>query len=232
MMALDLNRIRGLCFDVDGTLRDTDNDLVERVEACSRPLRLFLTQKHIQSLSRRVVMAIETPGNLLQTLLDRLGLDAYLDTLGNWFYRHEQASQTDHLQMIPRTRQMLVALHPNYQLAIVSARNERQTMVFLEKNDLTPFFSTIVTSQTCRYTKPHPDPILWAANQMGLPPEACVMIGDTTLDIRAGKAAMAQTVGVLCGFGQEIELRQSGADLILAETADLVKILFAKPLVA
>lgn len=42
---------------------------------------------------------------------------------------------------------------------------------------------------------------------------------------------MAQTVGVLCGFGEEYELRQSGADLILAETADLIEILFAKPLV-
>jgi len=42
---------------------------------------------------------------------------------------------------------------------------------------------------------------------------------------------MAQTVGVLCGFGEEFELHQSGADLILAETADLIEILFAKPLV-
>jgi phosphoglycolate phosphatase-like HAD superfamily hydrolase len=55
--------------------------------------------------------------------------------------------------------------------------------------------------------------------------------GDTTLDIRAGKAATAQTVGVLCGFGEEYEIRRSGADLILAETADLIEILFAKPLV-
>ena len=41
------------------------------------------------------------------------------------------------------------------------------------------------------------------------------MIGDTTVDMRAGKAAGAQTVGVLCGFGEEPELRQLGADLIL-----------------
>ncbi len=229
-MALDLDRIRGLCFDIDGTLRDTDNDLVARLEAWSRPLGLFLTQKQIHLLSRRGVMAIESPGNALQTFLDRLGLDSYLDALGNLFQRHHQESQTDPFQMIPRTRQMLAALHPHYRLAVVSARNERQTMVFLEKNVLTSYFTTIVTFQTCRYTKPHPDPILWAASQMGLQPDACVMIGDTTVDIRAGKAAMAQTVGVLCGFGEEFELRRSGADLILAETADLIEILFANPL--
>ena len=47
------------------------------------------------------------------------------------------------------------------------------------------------------------------------------MIGDTTVDMRAGKAAGAQTLGVLCGFGEEAELRQLGADFILKSTSDL-----------
>ena len=51
------------------------------------------------------------------------------------------------------------------------------------------------------------------------------MVGDTTVDIRAGKAAGAQTVGVLCGFGQEPELRRAGADLILPDTAALAQVL-------
>jgi len=50
---------------------------------------------------------------------------------------------------------------------------------------------------------------------MNVSPENCLMIGDTTVDIRAGKSAGAQTVGVLCGFGEEPELKQMGADLIL-----------------
>ena len=53
------------------------------------------------------------------------------------------------------------------------------------------------------------------------------MIGDTTVDIRAGRAAGAQTVGVLCGFGSERELRRAGADLILASTAELGEMLGA-----
>ena len=38
---------------------------------------------------------------------------------------------------------------------------------------------------------------------MGVAPRDCLMIGDTTIDIRTGRAAGAQTVGVLCGFGTE-----------------------------
>ena len=56
---------------------------------------------------------------------------------------------------------------------------------------------------------------MWAAQQMQVKPEECLMVGDTTVDIRAGKSAGAQTVGVLCGFGTERELRRAGADLNL-----------------
>ena len=70
--------------------------------------------------------------------------------------------------------------------------------------------------------------MVWAARQMGLEPQECLMIGDTTVDIRAGKAAGAQTVGVLCGFGDEKELRRAGADLILPSTADLAQVLFGE----
>ena len=60
---------------------------------------------------------------------------------------------------------------------------------------------------------------------MGVKPEECLMIGDTTVDIRAGKSAGAQTVGVLCGFGEEPELRRFGADLILESTSQLADVL-------
>lgn len=231
MTAFDPDRVKGLCFDIDGTLRDTDNYFVKRVSSWIRPLRIFLPDEKIPIISRRIVMGIETPGNALQSMADRLDLDAILVAIDNRLNRHLPKGKPDPIQVIPRTREMLVALQPHYQMAVVSARSEHHAMAFLDKFELGTFFSTIVTSQTCRYTKPHPDPVLYAARQMRLSPEACLMIGDTTPDIRAGKAARAQTVGVLCGFGEENELRRCGADLIVAETPDLVEILLAKPLV-
>jgi phosphoglycolate phosphatase-like HAD superfamily hydrolase len=110
-----------------------------------------------------------------------------------------------------------------FPLAIVSTRGQRTTQIFLECHELTPFFQIVVTGQTCEHTKPFPDPILFAAEQMNVTPEQCLMIGDTTVDIHAGRAAGAQTVGVLCGFGQEGELRRAGADLILPSTAALAE---------
>lgn len=51
------------------------------------------------------------------------------------------------------------------------------------------------------------------------------MVGDTTVDIRAGRAAGAQTVGVLSGFGERQELEEAGADVILERALDLADLL-------
>jgi phosphoglycolate phosphatase-like HAD superfamily hydrolase len=60
---------------------------------------------------------------------------------------------------------------------------------------------------------------------MQLSPDTCLMIGDTPVDILAGKRAGAQTVGLLCGFGTEGELRRAGADIILNDLRELHKLL-------
>ena len=123
---------------------------------------------------------------------------------------------------------MLDRLHGRFPMAVVSARDARSTMRFLDQFDLAKYFDVIVTGLSAPHTKPYPDPILLAAQKMAVHPAQCLMIGDTTVDIRAGKAAGAQAVGVLCGFGEEPELRQLGADLILPSTSNLTEVFNGK----
>jgi len=80
-------------------------------------------------------------------------------------------------------------------------------------------------SQDTRRLKPHPSPIQEAARRLNLPTSACLMIGDTSVDMHAARRAGAWRIGVLCGFGQEAELRRAGAQAILASTADLADLL-------
>jgi phosphoglycolate phosphatase-like HAD superfamily hydrolase len=218
-MLPELSRIRALCFDVDGTLSDTDDQFVKRLAGWIRPLSTVFPNRDPLAYARWLVMATENPGTYVFSLPDRLGLDDKLAVLGDWIYRRGLAKVSLPFLLVPGVREMLGQIHGRLPMSIVSARGERSTRAFLEQFELTPLFHTVVTGQTCAHTKPYPDPILFAARQMGVPPETCLMIGDTTVDIHAGKAAGAQTVGVLCGFGQEAELRHAGADLILPTTS-------------
>jgi HAD superfamily hydrolase (TIGR01549 family) len=223
-MPLDLSRVRALCFDVDGTLRDTDDQIVSRLAKLINPIRFLFPQRDPHRFARRTVMALEDPGTFLYGLPDRLDIDQYLAQFLGAFQRFRRDGKEAYL-LVKGVREMLEILHLHYPMAIVSARGQRSTLAFLEHFGLTPFFQTTVTAQTCRHTKPYPDPILKAAEGMGVPPSACLMIGDTTVDMRAGVAAGAQTLGVLCGFGEEEELIRNGANAILSTTADLVTVL-------
>lgn len=220
---LDRTRIRGLFFDVDGTLSDTDDVLVDRLARWLRPWQRVFPRLKPQVLARRMVMALEDPFNTVYAWPDRLGIDDELVRLAGWIGRWLPQRHAPEFRLVPGVREMLATLAERYPLAVVSARPEASTQAFLEAFDLRRFFCCVATAQTCEHTKPYPDPILWAAERMGIPPEAGVMVGDTVVDIRAGRAAGAQTVGVLCGLGEEEELRQAGADLILPTTAALVR---------
>jgi HAD superfamily hydrolase (TIGR01549 family) len=224
LMPLQVSCIRAICFDVDGTLSDTDDVMVAQLAGLLQPFHFLLPGKDLARVAREMVMGAEAPGNYLLGITDRLGLDDEMFALKNWL-REQSKRKTKPFQLIPGTREMLETLSQRYPLAVVSVRDAISTMKFLNQFDLAAFFKCIATDQTCQHTKPFPDQIFWAAGQMGEPPEACLMVGDTTVDIRAGKAAGTQTVGVLCGFGEEAELRQDGADMILSSTPDLEHVL-------
>lgn len=223
-MPLDLARIQALCFDVDGTLNDTDDQFVERAQPFFKSVRFLLPGQDYRRAARRFVMWSEAPGNLLIGVPDRLGIDDQLARLAGWI-SHMHKATIKHFRPVAGIQDMLVRLHERYPMSIVSARDELTTREFLRQAGIDELFVCVAGAQTVEHTKPYPDPILWAARQMGVPPVNCLMIGDTAVDIRAGKAAGAQTVGVLCGFGEEPELHQRGADEIIATTPLLADLL-------
>jgi HAD superfamily hydrolase (TIGR01549 family) len=223
-MPLNVEKIRAICFDVDGTLSDTDDVFVQKLERILRPIRFLFRDHDAQRAARRLVMWSEAPGNFLIGIPDTLHVDNEIAAVMEWLNRRRPRPMKNFL-LIPGVKEMLQSLAARYPLAVVSARDDWSTRLFLDQFELTPFFQVIVTAQTVEHTKPYPDPIFHAAKAMGVPPEACLMVGDTTVDIRAGVQAGAQTVGVLCGFGEEAELRRCGADMILVATSELAQVL-------
>jgi phosphoglycolate phosphatase-like HAD superfamily hydrolase len=220
-LPLDISRVRAVCFDVDGTLRNTDDQYVEKLAGILRWAKAFFPRWDERKAARRLVMWAETPFNYLFAIPDRLGMDDKLVALADFLHHRGLIRPQREFLLIEGVWEMLQRLASRYPLAVVSARSMRGTMAFLEHFGLRPLFHCVAGGQTTPFTKPHPEPIRWAARQMGVAAHECLMVGDTTVDIRAGVAAGAPTVGVLCGFGEEEELRRAGADLILPSTAAL-----------
>ena len=220
---LDLSRVKALLFDVDGNLSDSDDQLIQRLVNLLKPARFIIPEPKARSLSRRLVMRLESPGNTLLGLADRLQIDNLIAKVLD--QRARRRAPHASYPVIPGVPQMLQALAPRFPMVVVSARNALTTHAFLEHNALEPYFAVVVTSQTCPHTKPYPDPLIYAAHALGVPIQDCLMIGDTVVDVRAARAAGAQSLSVLCGFGTEKELRAAGTQAILPSTADLADFL-------
>lgn len=221
---LDPRRIQALCFDLDGTLVDTDDAYVEWLTARFRPVARLVPPEVARRWARRLILAAETPANFLLGTPDFFGLD---NALGPLLDRRRPRPQdlARRFRLVPGIRPALDRLGDRYPMAIISARELATVHAFLDAFDLRTMFPCVVAARTVARMKPHPAPVLWAAAQMGVHPRACAMVGDTVVDVRAGRAAGAQTIAVLCGFGERGELERAGADLILEKTGDLAEVL-------
>lgn len=85
----------------------------------------------------------------------------------------------------------------------------------LEKFGFMNYFQAVVTAVDTTNPKPSPEAIIECAKRFGLKPSFCVVVGDSVVDVRAGKNAGTQTVAVLSGIFSRKELQQEGPDLIL-----------------
>lgn len=235
-MALDLPRIRALCFDVDGTIADTDDHLVAQLAALIDKVP-GVSGRRSERVARQVVMGLETPVHGAYAMLDRLGLDLPVNKLrarlkaakqlqaDPGHTRNPEAIDEVPHDMMAGVQEMLHKLAAHYPMVTISTGGEQRIERFLEHFGVRELFTAVIGNSTTRRMKPHPEPLFYAAQKMGVDPKECLMIGDTTIDVRTGTAAGAQTVAVLCGFGTERELREAGAGLILRTTSDLLPVL-------
>lgn len=215
---IDRDKIKALLFDIDGTLSDSDDEMVASIYARLAWLSPPVKEEKLRRWVRKWVGIFQAPANRFLAFLDHLGIDSHLARFLDRRARKKVTVPED-FPMIPGVVPMLDALKGRYPFAVVSARNGVTVQKFLQSNGLEHYFDIVVSSQTCEKTKPFADPLLHAAKELGVPIENCLMVGDTLTDVRAALAAGAQSLSVLCGFGTKKELQKSGTHHILESTS-------------
>lgn len=211
---LDRGRVRAVLFDVDGTLRDTDDEVIAGVMR-RMPERLPVTG--LERALRAVVIHGETPMQHLLSLADRFDLDGPINRL----VARVAVGGHGATRLTPHAGDVIRRLSVRYRLGIVSAGPAAAVTRVLEDHGLTDLIEVVVSGLSYRRTKPHPEPVLGALATLGVPPEAGVMVGDIPIDIRAGRAAGSQTVAALTGFATRRELVRERPDLLIDDLSEL-----------
>lgn len=213
--------IDAIFFDLDGTLIETDDDAVETLARRLGPLQRLLPGRDPVRAARNILMTFEGPANSFLTLLDRVGLDDNLFDLGDRLGRMRGLYTPINFQPVDGVGEMLQELSHRYHLCIVTTRSRVHAESFVAQQGLVDLIEVVTGREDTWRIKPHPSPITHTAELLDVPVERCLMVGDTTVDIWAARAAGARSVGVLCGFGGEDELERAGADMIIKGTSEL-----------
>ena len=214
-------QINALLLDLDGTLVDSTEALKEAGKAGFAALGL--------SKIRSDKIAYEVARRLEQDLLiddlfaksdahrevEERFLPAYLDA----YY----SAVTTKSKPFPKTIETLHTLSKQVPLALITLRYvvREQIIDELEHLWLRKFFRVVVTALDVEKPKPSPDALLVAARKLNVPVNECAIVGDSIVDIQAGKAAGAETVAVLSGLFRRAELEAQRPDLMLKTFADL-----------
>ncbi|MBP2653176.1 MAG: ppaX [Firmicutes bacterium] len=208
-------RYKGILFDLDGTLLDTNKLIIESFQHTFKV-------HYNREVDLDVVRAYF--GRPLRAALEYLGPDK-IDELTRT-YREFNAANHDRLTGIfPGVAETIKSLYEqDIRLAVVTSKMQARARKGLELFDLEKYFCTIVGCDNCQKHKPDPEPVQRALNELGLIGEDCLMIGDSPFDLASAKAVGVKTAAVRWTEVPWNFLMEENPDYILDNIKDLLAI--------
>ncbi|MCF2859574.1 HAD-IA family hydrolase [Pseudoalteromonas sp. SMS1] len=206
-------------FDLDGTLLNTSEDLGgalnQVLRAHSRPT--VSRSAYSPAISNGVKALLEVGfGEALQDydveVLRQQVLDSYAQNI---------AVHSHCFDGIAELLQKLKLM--NISVGIMTNKPGFLTRPLLQQIPDLADIDVVVCGDTLKVAKPHPEPLLLAAEQLGVDPTQCFYVGDAQRDIEAAHAARMRSVSALWGFIPSREDAISwGAELNLEHPIDII----------
>jgi phosphoglycolate phosphatase len=208
-------------FDLDGTLIDSKEDIAYSLNAALArvnypPLSVSRVEEFIgDGVGKLVERALRATTNREP---DSKETKAFVPI----FFEEYGLHLLDQTRLFPNTLETLDQLSWA-KFAIVSNKPEGFCRRILEGLGIASKFQAILGGDSVDSRKPDPEGILRAIEICGSIPSQTMMVGDSPVDIAAGKAAGTYTCGVAGGFRSQEQLEAAQCDLLISSLADLPK---------
>lgn len=218
-----LKNIKGVCFDLDGTLVNSLPGLAAAVDEMLKSVGLPAAGETLVStwigngasilVERALVWAGVAP-SAIQLMQFRTAFDRYyVDTV-------EQGSR-----LYPGVIETLEQLQQN-KIKLALATNKATPFVppLLQQLEIAPYFSVIIGGDDVVIRKPHPAPIYLILGKLGLHANELLVVGDSRNDIEAAKAATCPTAGLTYGYNYGEPIANSHPDYVIDKFEDILSI--------
>jgi len=191
-----LEHIRAVLFDLDGTLVDTAPDL-------GYALNLQRAAHGLPALSDAVIRPQASHGarGLLGVGFDLHPDDAHFASMREEFLQLYADNICHHSRPFPGILELLAELEQRgLKWGVVTNKPARFTEPLMSILDLAERAACIVSGDTCPQPKPHPAPMLAAAELCGATPAQCLYLGDAERDIEAARGAAMPALVAAWGY--------------------------------
>ncbi len=216
-----------LLFDLDGTLVDSHHEICLALDLALRDVGLPQTFAQVEAL---------VDGSPLEVIWETLHPDQSYRPSAEAYTQFAQAYRDQYMRNlgpasalypdVVETLHRMQEAHPQLRLAVVSNKSASSVAPLLRAFGIAERFHLMLGCGGSHIPpKPAPDLLLAAAQELRCEAARCVMIGDTALDVRAGKSANMLTVGMTYGMAGRSVLEAEGADHVLDTFSALARIL-------
>ena len=216
-----MTRIKGVIFDLDGTLIDS-------LETYTRALNQGLSEFNLGPVSKQelAVFLNQAVGidKILQELFPFLSEDREtrrhcLDEILRAYLEQEEKGIT----LKPGCKEVLSLLQGmGLKIGIATGRTTSGDRKWLElrRLNIDHFIDAMITGAEAQ-RKPAPDGVIKCIEELGLAAQDCVFVGDSQADIVTGKAAGVITIAIATGVAKQEALSQEGPNAIISSLTEL-----------
>jgi phosphoglycolate phosphatase len=209
-------RARLVVFDLDGTLIDSSRDLAAAV---NRALRR--AAPGAPALPEAVVRTFIGSGArvLITRSVAEAGLAQSVDEVLALFLEEYRRGLLDATRLYPGTEDALSRLRDR-RLAVLTNKPGDMSRTILEGLGVAGRFFRVYGAGDIDARKPDPAGLRRIAEEAGVDVEEAVMVGDSGIDVRTGRAAGALTAGVTYGFDAD-SFRDDPPDILVRSLTEL-----------
>ncbi|HEY6293805.1 MAG TPA: HAD-IA family hydrolase [Terriglobia bacterium] len=207
-----------LVFDLDGTLIDSEDDLVKSVNAVRMRLELeALPEETVASYVGRGVVPL---------MRRALGADASEEAVRQaveFFLEYYRDHMLDHTVAYPGVREALEDLKTR-KMAVLTNKPVRFSEAILKGLGLSHYFARVYGGNSFEQKKPDPVGLLTLMQETSIPARRTMIVGDSDTDVQTGRNAGVWTCGVTYGLAPET-LQTSPPDFLIADLRELPRVL-------
>ncbi len=212
-------------IDVDGTLVDSVPDLAFSIDQMLIDLDMPVRGED------KVRLWV---GNGLERLVKRALIDAMDGDPDEALYQralplfksHYTVNNSNRSHLYEGVKQGLDYLRSRaYRMGCVTNKASELTHPLLHDLGIADYFEVIICGDDTPEKKPHPMPLLTAAQRMQVEPQRSLMLGDSCSDVRAARAAGFQIICTSYGYNHGEDIRRYGPDAVIDSMVELEKLI-------